>query len=87
MLTGRDTGHEEGDADRRQRRFWKEFPLCPIRVFDTESERKSELDRIFEGGDGKNLIRVSRKQVVAWFGASFAINERGEVCKEWGEYE
>lgn len=62
-------------------------PLCPIRVFDTESERKSELDRIFEGGDGMNLIRVSRKQVVAWFGASFAINPRGEVCNEWGEYE
>jgi hypothetical protein len=58
-------------------------PLCPIRAFDTDADRKAELDRIFEGGDGDNLIRVTRKQVVGWFGSNFAVNERGEVCKEW----
>lgn len=74
---------EFASKTRSSGRFWREFPLCPIRVFDTESERVSELDRVFMGGDGDNLIRVSRNQVVAWLGRGFAVIDRGEVCREW----
>lgn len=68
-------------------------PLCPIIAFENDAERRAELDRIFEGGDGENLIRVTRKQVVGWFGRNFctrgfsghsAIKGR-EVCCEWDD--
>ena len=58
-------------------------PLCPIKAFESDIARKARLDEVFSGGDGFNLIRVSRRQVEAWFGRSFAINEHGEVCREW----
>ena len=58
-------------------------PLIPIRTFGTLNEMRTELDRIWAGGDGDNLIRVSRTEVVKWFGKNFGINEHGECCTEY----
>lgn len=58
-------------------------PIIPIRAFGTQSELRAELDRIWEGGEGDNLIRISRKRVEKWFGRHFSIRADGTVCFEW----
>ena len=50
-------------------------PLVPIRAFATVTEMRAELDKIWDGGDGHNLIRVNRPQVVKWFGSDFQTYE------------
>lgn len=61
-------------------------PLVNIRAFGSVAEMRAELEKIWEGGDGYNLIRVSRKQVVGWYGSRFTTYLNSDiVCSEYDQ--
>lgn len=60
-------------------------PLIPIRAFDNVRAMRAELERIWDGANGDNLIRVRRSDVVRWFGKAFTTREDGSVCSEGDE--
>lgn len=61
-------------------------PLIPIRTFENVAEMRAELDRIWDSGNGDNLIRVRRTDVERWFGKTFTTREDGSVCSEGDDY-
>lgn len=57
--------------------------LVPIMAFENRAELKAKLDKIWDDANGFNLIRISRKEVVKWFGSNFCINQYNECCTEY----
>jgi hypothetical protein len=62
-------------------------PLVPIRAFENLTEMRSELDKIWDGGDGDNLIRVPRSEVTGWFGKNFQVCSDGRIVAEFDTCE
>ncbi|MDQ3832246.1 MAG: hypothetical protein M3315_01155 [Actinomycetota bacterium] len=51
-------------------------------AFESSAAMRATLDRIYKGGDGDNLIRVSRSFVEGEFGKDFQVASDGKVCRE-----